>query len=112
MRQAFALTEATSVDHFFGGREWRDLYDRWQRQKGFPIHRYLLDLYRSKLQALGYVEVRWDDETGYEPLIRNAQRRAPMYRLLFASKHPLGHHFWEEVTRRDESGQLRMKMFE
>ena len=39
------------------------------------------------------------------PLMRNAKHRAPLYRLLFASKHPLGHDFWGAITRRDVHGQ-------
>lgn len=107
MRQAFKSDKWTAVDGFFGGAEWKDLYHKYLRRL-FGIHRHLLDLYRGNLQQLGYQEVLRDYETGDEPLIRNAKRRAPMYRLLFASKHPLGHHFWKEVTRRDVEGQLRM----
>ena len=43
-----------------------------------------------------------------EPLMRNAARKAPLYRLLFASKHPLGTRFWQEVTKRDVYGQRRL----
>jgi len=108
MRQAFESNTWTAVDHFFGGREWRDIYAQYRRRQLRGIHRHLIDFYREKLQTLGYQQVIEDTETGYEPLIRNAQTRAPMYRLVFASKHPLGHDFWEKITRRDVAGQLRM----
>jgi len=54
------------------------------------------------------IKVRRDDEVGDEPLMRNAKKNAPLYRLLFASKHPLGSEFWHNVTRRDIHGQRRL----
>jgi hypothetical protein len=57
---------------------------------------------------VGYQEVRRDDEVGDEPLMRNVKRKAPLYRLLFASKHPLGETFWRAITRRDVHGQARL----
>jgi hypothetical protein len=67
-----------------------------------------MDHYKEKSQDLGYREAFRDDEVGSEPLIRNARRKAPLYRLLFASKHPLGHDFWQKVTHRDVHGQRRL----
>jgi len=109
MPQAFETKGQTSVDDFFGSREWREIYQDWQnRESLLGIHRRLIDFYRERLQDLGYTEVLRDDQVGDEPLIRNARRRAPLYRLLFASKHPLGHDFWHKVTRRDIHGQARL----
>lgn len=109
MGQAFKSTEQTAVNLFFGGTEWRKTYEKWQsKQMRFGIHRLLMDHYKEKLQDLGYEEAFRDDEVGDEPLIRNAKRKAPLYRLLFASKHPLGRDFWHKVTRRDVHGQMRL----
>jgi three-Cys-motif partner protein len=109
MRQAFETTGQTRVDDFFGGQKWRKIYQDWQKGRAPPgLHRRLIDFYRERLQDLGYTEVLRDDQVGDEPLIRNARRRAPLYRLLFASKHPLGHDFWHKVTRRDVHGQARL----
>lgn len=109
MGRAFKSAGQTAVDLFFGGTEWREIYEKWQsKQTRFGIHRLLMDHYKEKLQDLGYEEAFRDDEVGDEPLIRNAKRRAPLYRLLFASKHPLGRDFWHEVTRRDVHGQMRL----
>ena len=96
----------TKVDLFFGGREWRAIYKARHGRRG--LHSQLLNHYKERLQQLGYKEVLRDDETGYIPLIRNAKRRVPLYRLLFASKHPLGHEFWRKVTQRDVYGQARL----
>lgn len=109
MGKACEAEEETIIDRFFGGREWRKIYARFRRKEERFLHRALINHYKQKLQALGY-SVRLDEETGHEPLIRNAKRRAPLYRLLFASKHPLGSNFWEEVTRRDVYGQGRLPL--
>jgi len=111
MRQAFETEGQTSVDEFFGDRAWRRIYQDWQNS-GAPLgpHRQLIDFYKERLQELGYTEVLRDDQVGDEPLIRNARRRAPLYRLLFASKHSLGHDFWHKVTRRDVHGQARLPL--
>jgi three-Cys-motif partner protein len=109
MSQAFKAEQQTKVDLFFGGTEWRDIYEDWQsRRSRLGIHRRLIDFYKERLQDLGYTEVLRDDQVGDEPLIRNARRRAPLYRLLFASKHLLGHDFWRKVTRRDVHGQAHL----
>lgn len=109
MGQAFEAEEQTAADLFFGGTEWRKIYEKWRsKQTRFGIHRLLMDHYKEKLQDLGYKEAFRDDEVGDEPLIRNAKRKAPLYRLLFASKHPLGHDFWQKVICRDVHGQMRL----
>lgn len=109
MGKASKKDEQTVVDLFFGCTEWRKIYDKYRaKQTPFGIHRLLMDHYKERLQDLGYEEVFRDDEIGDEPLMRNAKKRAPLYRLLFASKHPLGHRFWQQVTRRNVYGQTRL----
>ena len=103
MGQACQEKEQTAIDLFFGGFDWRTIYERYGNN-----HRLLIDHYKGKLQEVGYREVLRDDEVGDEPLMRNAQRRAPLYRLLFASKNPLGHDFWRAVTRSNVHGQARL----
>jgi three-Cys-motif partner protein len=112
MAKAYRAEEQTAVDRFFGGMEWRQIYEKHEsKQTHVGIHRLLMDHYKEKLQGLGYTEVLRDDEIcddPDEPLICNSKREAPLYRLLFASKHPLGHHFWRAVTRRNVYGQARL----
>ena len=105
MGKAYQAKRPTKIDRFFGGTEWRDIYAQTFDRPAGCDHRQLMDLYKRKLQGLGYQEVFRDDEIGDEPLMRNAEKNAPLYRLLFASKHPLGHKFWTAVTRRDVHGQ-------
>lgn len=109
MGNAFKTEGQTRVDLFFGGTAWRRIYEEYQSKHArLGIHRRLMDYYKERLQGLGYKEVLRDDEIGDEPLMRNAKRNAPLYRLLFASKHPLGHEFWQKVTRKDVHGQARL----
>jgi three-Cys-motif partner protein len=99
----------TSVDLFFGTSEWREIYIKYKYQHKSGHHRELIDLYKTQLQALGYKEVRRGDEAGgYEPLMRNTKRNAPLYRLIFASKNPLGERFWQAITKRNVYGQRRL----
>jgi len=111
MPQAFETEGQTSVDDFFGDRAWRKIYRDWLSQGKPPgLHRQLIDFYKARLQNLDYEEVLRADQIGDEPLIRSVRRRAPLYRLLFASKDRLGHDFWHKVTRRDVYGQRRFDL--
>lgn len=105
MGRAAKATGQTTVDEFFGNRDWRVIYRESQEQGEPNPHWRLIEFYKSRLQVLGYKEVLRGDEVGEEPLIRNFEKHAPLYRLLFASKHPLGHKFWAAVTRRNVDGQ-------
>ena len=108
MRKSSEQTGETAVDRFFGSRAWRSIHADWQSGQSRAKHRQLIDLYRRQLQDSGYGEVRESGELSSEPLVRNTQRNVPLYRLLFASKHPLGETFWRKVTGRDVHGKLRL----
>ena len=108
MAKMYRDPEETIVDRFFGTDEWRSVYTHWRQTRQGSVHRQLIDLYKRQFSALDYKEVLRADELGEEPLMRNVKRRAPLYRLLFASKHPLGQRFWHAVTRRDVYGQARL----
>jgi three-Cys-motif partner protein len=104
--KALARDEPTAVDRFFGDEEWRKICAEHGQKRG--LQRKLLDHYKGKLSALGYVEVTGQDALDYDPLMRSAPKHAPLYRLIFASKHPLGAKFGREVKRRDMHGQRRL----
>ena len=107
MPNVFVSETLTDVDLFFGDTEWRTIYEKYQRHEEQFLHRQLMDHYKSKLRGLGYEETFRDDEVGAEPVIRN-EKNAPLYRLLFASKHPLGLEFWQKVIGRNVYGQRRL----
>jgi len=99
MSTCVGSTEENAVDRFFGTRQWRQVYEKPRHG-----HRSLLDLYKDGLTRLGYKQVRSVEE----PLIRNKEKKAPLYRLIFASKHERGNEFWHAVTSRDVYGQRRL----
>ena len=109
MKNEYQTPDDNMVDLFFGTKEWRDIYSRYQEKRKKGIHRELIDLYKAKLHRLGYGEVIGSDEIGLEePAIRHTKLNVTLYRLLFASKHELGEKFWSEVTKRDNYGQMRL----
>jgi three-Cys-motif partner protein len=108
MPGAFQASGQTEVDLFFGDLTWREIYDKYQNREELFLHRNLMDHYKENLAQLGYKETRRDDEIGAEPLMRNA-KNAPLYRLLFASKHTLGLGFWKQITKRNVYGQRRFE---
>lgn len=107
MPKLYQTPELNRIDLFFGSSEWRNIFAKW-RDKAVGLHRNLMDHYKDNLVKLGYIDVLRDDETNDEPLIRNSQKNAPLYRLLFASKHPLGNDFWHKVVSRNVYGQGRL----
>lgn len=104
--RALESSKETAIDKFFGDKEWRKIYERC-RDDITGIHRLLIDYYKSKLKTLGYVEVKDDEEVWVEPLMKN-RKNAPLYRLLFASKSPLGVKFWRDVTKVGADGQMSL----
>lgn len=97
------------VDRFFGNKEWRKIYADSLERGEIAIHRSLMDFYKSRLRELGYVVIKDNlediDPNVREPLIRHSTKNAPLYRLLFASKHPLGNELWDKVTKKNVYGQ-------
>jgi len=98
-----AETAPDAIDRYFGDKHWRQIYSQHKRGEERFLHRALLDYYKSKLQNFGYVE----DPLSEEPVFTNS-KDAPLYRLLFVSKHQLGNDFWKSVTRKLPNGQIRL----
>lgn len=93
----------TSIDEFFGDTTWREIYQRHQNGEESFLHRALLDLYKQKFSGFGYKV----EEPISEPVFKN-KRDAPLYRLLFVSKHELGNKFWADVIENLPDGQMRL----
>ena len=106
-KNCYQAKNETAIDRFFGTDLWRNIYENWN-SKGplIGIHRELIDLYKSNLLSLGYKDIR-DQEGGCEPIMRNSND-APLYRLIYASKHKRGNDFWNKVTERDPYGNRRL----
>lgn len=106
IKNCLASDNETSLDKFFGNDEWRKIYLS-NANKPCGFHRPLIDFYISRLQELQYVEVKEKESSWTEPLMRN-KNNVPLYRLLFASKHPLGEKFWKDITSKTRSGQSHL----
>jgi hypothetical protein len=91
------------IDEFFGDEGWKEIYEFHLKGKLRNVHRELMDHYWSKLKKLGYKENK-----ELAPLMRSDEKRAPLYRLICASKNELGKKFWGESTKIDDAGQERL----
>lgn len=101
--QQIQYPSPTQIDCFFGDDGWRNIYQRHKHGSESFLHRALLDYYKQKFVAFGY---KVEDPLP-EPLFRNT-KDAPLYRLLFVSKHPLGNKFWADATKNLPNGQLSL----
>lgn len=94
------------MDDFFGDRGWRKIYHNLSKSNSLRFkHRHLIDHYKNNLKKLGYVDFSNDHITEEEPLVVSTKTKAPLYRLIFASKHKIGSKFWKEIVKKDISGQ-------
>lgn len=107
MPTAYDASSSNDIDDFFGSQNWREIYKSYRKHEESFLHRHLMNHYKEKLTSLGYKEALRDDEVGHEPLM-STEKNAPLYRLLFASKHELGVEFWKKITSREPKGQRRL----
>jgi len=96
------------LDEALGTDEWRPraLARRGIQIVGEDQHwdevgRPIVEVFRKQLRALDYVDVK----LGSEIVVRN-RRNAPLYYLVFASKHELGHKFWDDIRKISSTGQI------
>jgi len=87
---------------FFPDLNWKQEYEK-VRAKGKSTGRVLLDAYEGGLRNIGYGEIR-------DYVLEKNQKGVPLYHLIFASKHPRGADFWEKITTRLGTGQIRMQL--
>ena len=84
----------TVVGRFTGREDWRE---RWAPaptgSTGFSL--FVLREFSEHMAELGYKR----NEAHESVLVRNYQRSAPLYRLAFYSRHPLGKKFWSETKK-------------
>jgi hypothetical protein len=92
MPQANVQRGETSVDGFFGGKAWRDVY---QRTIGQSRHDQLIPYYCQRLAALGFGEIVTEQTLHRLPAV--SENEQPDYFLIFAHKQPKGAAFWEAV---------------
>lgn len=96
--EKFYEKDRSKMDEFFGGAEWRGIYESNQTNPT-NLTACLLDLYKAKLAQIGYAM-----EPADAVQIRNS-KNVPLYALLFASKNPRGNQFWKKIKQIESKGQ-------
>jgi three-Cys-motif partner protein len=91
---------AKVLNSFFGCEEWRPLVEgRKTKSQSAELRRSILELYMSRLRALGWAHVM---------VVRDVKRRGDsgLYQMIYASNHPAGRDIaaWsaEQPKRRDQ----------
>jgi spore photoproduct lyase len=97
------------LDDYIGDKDWRLLFPKDIKQiyqlTDIHVEKSLITHYRKKLGTLSYKV-----KSGDEILIRSSQKNLPLYYLLFASKHPLGHTFWRKISSISPTGQMKFSL--
>lgn len=83
------------LDLFLGPDScWRDKWDHLQVRDAPHVRQLFSEIYLEQLKRLGYIHT----ET-----IQIPRTGRPLYRLIYASKHPLGLKFWQIAASEDFS---------
>jgi three-Cys-motif partner protein len=91
----------SKLDAFLGpSSKWRERFDNLASRDADLVRNLFTDVDKEQLSRLGYSQfshetMRW--------------RHVPLYRVIYASKHPRGLDFWNKITKRDRGGQKRME---
>ncbi len=79
--------------------DWRPLWKQQVSRTTANISKFFVELYKKQLgRHLGY-------RVFGEKCIRRSAK-APLYRLIYASKHERGLEFWSKITKKDAKGQI------
>lgn len=104
--RAFVNQTRSPMDDFWGGPEWRDLPlakqaagRRLTAEEADTLDRPWVQRFREKMIGIGFT---YQDEG--DPCFRNI-RNAPMYHLLFFSRHPAGLQIWKNTKKIEPTGQ-------
>lgn len=97
--------ELAQLDRFMNGTSYKKPFQSAMRREtpGELPARVLLDAYAAELRNIGYQYIR-------DNVLVDNSRHLTLYCLIFASKNERGADFWDKVTQRQESGQLRMRI--
>lgn len=98
----WAEAVSNPLDAFFGTDKWKYIYES-AGGKASKCIRPFLDLYQNNLKRLGYSKAGQI----HEFLVRS-KRGQKLYYLIFASRNPLGDHFWTQATSKSAGGQMKL----
>jgi three-Cys-motif partner protein len=95
--ELYASQTQSNLDRFLGpNTNWREQWRALPNQSAENICQLFCDIYKSQLETLGFTEIR-------DVVFRAGSQ--PIYRIIYASKHPLGGKFWDEISKIDRGGQ-------
>jgi three-Cys-motif partner protein len=89
--------ENSKLDHFLGlDSNWRGDWDALKNRSAGNVRELFANTYIRQLQALGYFSTR---------MLSIRTEHGPLYRLIYASKDPLGLRFWDIAASEDLGGE-------
>ncbi|MCC6660110.1 MAG: three-Cys-motif partner protein TcmP [Phycisphaerales bacterium] len=95
--EMYAKDPNSNLDQMLGAdSNWRTAWNALTNRTGNNVRELFSGIYVDRLKKLGYREFGTKTiECG----------RGPLYKLIYASKHPRGLDFWHKVLQRDKTGQ-------
>ena len=105
------LETDTRLDNVLGTTDWRErMKEELRRYPSLDENgvcpgatTLILRTFKDQLAKLGYIDVLSGDEIRFKN-----RKQAPLYLLVFASKHPRGHEFWKKIQAIGAWGQRTM----
>jgi len=91
------------LDTFFPDAGWRQGFAAKRAEGDRALGAYLLNYYKQGLRGLGYNDIQ-------ERVSVKQTKGVPLYHLIFASKHPRGREFWDKISQRKATGQMRLAL--
>src|SRR6266851_7859033 len=76
------------------GSNWRKKLEQLPNRSWQNLRKLFADIFRDQLRKLDYI--RFGEKT-----FQSYNRKIPLYRVIYASKHDRGLEFWEKVTSRE-----------
>ncbi|MBY0261393.1 MAG: three-Cys-motif partner protein TcmP [Phycisphaerales bacterium] len=98
--ELYYKSDNPKLDDFLGQRSnWRDAYDKLSNREGQKICELFAKIYQEQFRRIGYLA---SDHWSLDG------RQGPMFRLLFASKSPLGMKFCDIARKEDFGGEVSL----
>jgi three-Cys-motif partner protein len=96
--ERYEKQQESNLDRYLGpNSDWRARRQDVANQTPEKLRQLFSEIFQSQLdKLLGYKHFASE-------VYRNQQ--GPIYRIIFASKHPLGGTFWNEIAKKDRGGQ-------
>ncbi len=90
--ETYANQSDQRVENFVGSSDWRERWDPAESRLNFGD--FVADEFGRSMKALGY---RYEGLPSTKTILN--EKKVPLYRLAFFSKHRLGTKFWDECKK-------------